>query len=344
MQGNKRKQHGGGGGGSKPGSNKKRYISRPTGSKPGIPLNSRGILISCTTGKESQAGREAVNLFTQIYEEMGGTWKQQAGGGRAAADAATDGGDADDAASTDIAAALASEVAELKEGSRNPLFYHLTGIGSVVYVEYKDSQGPAPSAMVAIACQATADTGVSKTRFCSRFYPVEYTCFASMEKIGELAARVVAQHFPEDAEPIQFAVQFDARAAPQFDRMKVIDAFASLVKAPHKVNLGSPQKTILINIVKGTCGVAVVEQYKELWRYNIRTLAMPAEEREAQAQEQRDAEKARQARLLAEAEAAQPAAAAAPQEQQEQQAEGGQAEAAEAQQGEAEAEIGRAHV
>lgn len=139
----------------------------------------------------------------------------------------------------------------------------------------------------------------------------------------------------------QFAVQYDARAAPPgLERMRVIDAFATKVpvrggggeggaggrgnglqstcflivlsyypracstprdsatakikegcirralpgstalelapliaagppplppwQAPHKVNLGSPQKTILVSITRATCGVAVVDRFKEL--------------------------------------------------------------------------------
>lgn len=64
---------------------------------------------------------------------------------------------------------------------------------------------------------------------------------------------------------------------------------------PHKVNLGSPQKTILVNILKGTCGVSVVDRFKELCRYNIRTLVMPEEEREAQKAAQRAANERLQA-------------------------------------------------
>ncbi|KAL4457950.1 hypothetical protein ABPG75_012815 [Micractinium tetrahymenae] len=296
-----------GGAGGRP--NKKRYLNKPapSGSKAGIPLQSRGVLVSCTSGREQQAGREAANLLTEFYHKLGGTWKQQA-----AADEAVPAGGGD--APTDIAAALASEVAELKEGSRQPFYYHLTGVNSVVYLEYKDAQGPAPSAIVLAACEAVAAAGEARTRHCARFCPVEATCFASLDKIRELAEKVVGEHFPEGAdEPIEFAVQYDARAAPNLERMQVIDAFATLVPAPHKVNLGAPQKTILVSILKSTCGVAVVDRFRELFRYNIATLALPEEEREAQREAQRAQQKAQQ-----EAQAEQKAAEAPGQEQEKQ--------------------------
>jgi len=143
---------------------------------------------------------------------------------------------------------------------------------------------------------------------------------------------------------LQFAVQYDARAAPPLDRMAVINAFATRIEVnvgcrclciaadvagrapaaghaqcllcclrrcavvsvclqarahahtpqsltlcspappapsplhlqkPHSVNLGAPQKTVLVNVLKSTLGVAVVEQFKELCRFNIRRWAGP---------------------------------------------------------------------
>lgn len=44
-----------------------------------------------------------------------------------------------------------------------------------------------------------ASRQVNRTKWCNRFYPVEHSCYASMDKIEELAAAVVAQHFPPDA-------------------------------------------------------------------------------------------------------------------------------------------------
>ena len=59
---------------------------------------------------------------------------------------------------------------------------------------------------------------------------------------------------------------------------------AAAQQAPHKVDLGAPQKTILVNLLKSACGVAVVEQYRELQKFNIHMLTMTPEEREAAAE------------------------------------------------------------
>lgn len=93
-------------------------------------------------------------------------------------------------------------------------------------------------------------------------------------------------------------MEFDRRAAaPNLDRMQVINAFANSIKQPpHKVNLSKPAKTIMVNIVKGTCGVAVVDDFKDLARYNLRALAgeceaamgKPAEKKERKEEKEKD--------------------------------------------------------
>lgn len=92
---------------------------------------------------------------------------------------------------------------------------------------------------------------------------------------------------------------------------------------PHKVNLSAPQKSILVNLVKGTCGISVVDKYKELCRFNIRTLAMSDEEREAQRAAAPDSKPKPAPAAPAKAEPAGEAApaAAAGEEQQQEQAE-----------------------
>lgn len=49
---------------------------------------------------------------------------------------------------------------------------------------------------------------------------------------------------------LQFAVLYEARANSGIDRMKIINAVAKSVPAPHKVDLSNPDKTIVVEIVK----------------------------------------------------------------------------------------------
>ena len=70
-------------------------------------------------------------------------------------------------------------------------------------------------------------------------------------------------------------MQYDKRAAPdKLDRMEVVNLFAfAVAQPPHTVDLSHPAKTIMVNIVKGSCGVAVVDDFRDLSRFNLRALA-----------------------------------------------------------------------
>ena len=49
---------------------------------------------------------------------------------------------------------------------------------------------------------------------------------------------------------MQYAVLYEARANSGIDRMSIINAVAKSVPEPHKVDLTSPDKTIIVEIVK----------------------------------------------------------------------------------------------
>lgn len=112
-----------------------------------------------------------------------------------------------------------------------------------------------------------------------------------------------------DGDPaFTFAVEFEHRANNSIKRKEAIDAFAEpIAKPPHKVALEKPQKTVLLQLIKGVCGVAVVPRYKELCRLNMHKAAEESEEAEGAA--------AAPAQVVAPAQKGEPEAAAAPQEQ-----------------------------
>ncbi|KAL4534850.1 hypothetical protein Ndes2526A_g05720 [Nannochloris sp. 'desiccata'] len=253
----KRKQGGGGGGEAR----KKRFFS-DNAKVHGLPGGgARGVLISTYIGKESQGAREGINILSEAYEALCpevADAKNQAVG---------------DDKGGDISALLASEVADLKDHSKQDFGFQLLGINGLVFVQVKYEGGPSPAELVQHVCREVKASKQNKTRLCQRFYPVEHQCTADLDAMQEMAKEVLAKHFPADStEGITFAVEFEKRAN-NIDRMKSINAFAEVVPAPHKVNLNNPSKTILVNVLKNTCGLAVVDNYKELSKFNIRALA-----------------------------------------------------------------------
>ena len=130
-----------------------------------------------------QAGREAVNILTEAYEKL--------------CPEAADGGQEE--AGGDISALLASEVADLKDRTKQPFYFQTLGIGSLVYIQVKYKDGPSPGALVAHVCREVKETQQNKSRLCNRFYPIEHVCPANMEAIGTLAKELAAKYFSDDA-------------------------------------------------------------------------------------------------------------------------------------------------
>ena len=55
---------------------------------------------------------------------------------------------------------------------------------------------------------------------------------------------------------------------------KAIDLPAVIAQPPYKVELGNPKKTVLVEVMKATAAIGVVEDYKLLGKLNLRELSM----------------------------------------------------------------------
>lgn len=72
----------------------------------------------------------------------------------------------------------------------------------------------------------------------------------------------------------------ERRACSSLDHMEVVNAFAKAVPPPHKVNLSKPDATVLVQLIRNVCAVAVAPRFKALGKYNVRVAAEPEEEEE----------------------------------------------------------------
>eukprot|EP00884_Botryococcus_braunii_P004450 jgi/Botrbrau1/14005/Bobra.150_1s0015.1 len=233
-----------------------------------LPLRTRGFLISCLGGKESQGAQESIRLLEEAYETL-----YPEGHGQIAAHNATD-----------LAEALEDEIAGIKDKSKDVFSYNKTGIPGLVYITMGDDNGgPGPLELVAHIAKRVRDARNPQSRTLLRFLPVEKVCHASMEAIGKAAQELLPQHFPAgpDAEPLTYAVQYEHRASGSLDRGDLINKVIEGIDKIHKVNLTTPQKTIVVQVVKMCCAISVVDDYRSNLKYNLRELAMTEEERQA---------------------------------------------------------------
>ncbi|XP_072961535.1 uncharacterized protein [Typha angustifolia] len=177
---------------------------------------------------------------------------------------------------------IKDELKELKDRNKRHFVNLDSGCNGVVCIQmHKRAGDPGPADIVQRMMSSAASTRKHMSRFILRVLPAEVTCYASEDEITRAIKPLVDQHFPNEApNPHKFAVLFEARANTGIDRMKIINAVAKSVPQPHKVDLSSPDKTIIVQVVKTICLVGVVERYKELSKYNLRQLTSPKQGKE----------------------------------------------------------------
>ncbi|KAL2535899.1 THUMP domain-containing protein [Forsythia ovata] len=172
---------------------------------------------------------------------------------------------------------IEAELAELGDRSKRRFSNLDSGCNGVVFVQMRKRDGdPCPKDIIQHMMTSLASTRKHVSRFLLRVLPIEITCYASDEEIRRAIKPVIEQFFPEETQnPLKFAVIYDARANTGVDRTKIIDAVAKSVPSAHKVDLGNPDVSIVVQIVKTMCLIGIVEKYKELAKYNVRELTSP---------------------------------------------------------------------
>lgn len=179
---------------------------------------------------EHKAIREASLLFEEHYDKL-----QKESQGASTSSVAPPAQEAPEKAegSKDISALLAAEVADLKDRSKHRFKHHETGIKGCQYVSFPP-EGPSPQDVVVSIMNEAKATMVLRARNCSRFLPVTHSCFASVEAIKEMGAKVLQGHFPggdvEGEKGIQFAVEYEHRSFQGINRMDIINAFTDQIK------------------------------------------------------------------------------------------------------------------
>ncbi|KAL3681441.1 hypothetical protein R1sor_024397 [Riccia sorocarpa] len=174
---------------------------------------------------------------------------------------------------------LADEISELKDKKKARFVGYETGCNGVIFVRMHHQkgavEGKGPKELAEAIVRDAAETKQSKTRHCMRLLPIELTCYASTAEMLKVAEPLIQRHFPVDQPSIKFAVVCEARANTNLKKMDFINAIAKLVPEPHSVDLKCPQKTILVQVVKTACAIGVVQDFRELAKYNLRQLTTP---------------------------------------------------------------------
>ncbi|KAF6203024.1 hypothetical protein GE061_003437 [Apolygus lucorum] len=119
----------------------------------------------------------------------------------------------------------------------------------------------------------------NRSRFLLRMVPIDVTCKAYIEDIRKAADGLFDQPFKCD--PLTFNVFYKARYNNSLLRDEVLSAMVTLVKdrnIAHKVDLTKPQKTVIVEVIKGVCCLSVVDDFYKYRKYNLAEAAKPESE------------------------------------------------------------------
>ncbi|KAG0354949.1 THUMP domain-containing protein 1 [Podila minutissima] len=234
----------------------------------GFPIDPKmkGVLVTCTRGKEHSAGQEACDLLAEYAAKLYGS------------DFSKEPEEDEDESVED---AIAREIAQLKKPKGGKKFLPLmTGTDCVVFIRAMEIE---PSKMCHYILTDLQKTASKRTRYCHRFIPVEETSYANMDDIESMSTRILEPFFQaENQEPTTFSIIPKIRHNDKIPRDGLVKSLASIVGngQKHVVNLSQPRYVILAEVIKSICFLGVAEDYDSLKKYNIQSIFEAAQKEE----------------------------------------------------------------
>jgi len=247
---------------------KKRKFSGPRNVKESC-IGHRGILITCSPGQEAACRREAYHLLLEYFELFREKKK----------DIELSGNDLNQELS------LEDELKQLrKQTSKTGLpnastdlnmFYTIeVGVKGSVFFAFHSSVDVEPCEMVEKIMQDVERTKVRKCRYSVRFIPVDGICYARKEEASRLFCELLEKKLKQwkPLEKNSFAVVFRKRNNSGAHRNDFIEAIAQHMPSCFHVNLDKPNITILVEVLKTSCLIAIVENYDRYCKFNVHEL------------------------------------------------------------------------
>ncbi|KAK7414133.1 hypothetical protein QQX98_006995 [Neonectria punicea] len=259
-----------------------------------LEVNDVGIWVTYARGMKGKAMREFKALCNQYGESLFGV--------KLPVDPSDEVNENDNG--QDIEASIHRELESLKESQKPKTRQVFTPITTRLECLFfmKTSQPIDPVKLIQQMCQDAKDCPdpmERKTKYINRLTPVQDMDKATETGIERVARTVLGQYFElkgESGDDVQdgadaqsggaeaaactYAIRHNIRNHTTFKSDAVIKKVAGLVSSKHKVNLGNPDKVILVEIFQTYCGVSVVDgkQWEDLKRYNLNELYKLASE------------------------------------------------------------------
>ncbi|KAG5680594.1 hypothetical protein PVAND_010090 [Polypedilum vanderplanki] len=241
----------------------KSFFAKQNHNKNFLKIGDKGFLVTYNF-KEKESVREIYKLLNEYYQDQHNAEKNEE------TPKNKEGSDDEEEEEEDITKQLNAEIDKAKQETKEKsnLFQALeTGTNSCVFIKttIEDYRN-----LCFKIVKDLFDTKVKKTRFTNRFIPVDRVCRANITDIVNNAGELFDLHFLKESST--FAINFNRRCNNDIIRDDVIKELAALVtqkNIKNKVNLKFPEKTILVEIIKGLCLISIIPDYIKLRKYNL---------------------------------------------------------------------------
>ncbi|KAL8289853.1 hypothetical protein RB597_001471 [Gaeumannomyces tritici] len=268
-----------------------------------VELGYSGIWVTCARSQEAKAAREVQLLFDEYAEKLYGVAPRD--------DAAAEDEDEDEDIEASIQRELTSMKPENGNGkARDEVFTVLRqSVDCLLFVKTREPIEPVEFAhRICVDAKAAADPKARRSRYLNRLTPITLVGRASDKGMQEVCEGVLPQWFTmkrakdegeqqkavegatekteecsvpaaaaadndEEKPAYTYAIRATTRNQCPLKRGDVINQIAGMIDDRHKVNLGSPDKVILVDMYQKIYGMSVVDgDWDGLKRYNISEL------------------------------------------------------------------------
>lgn len=250
-----------------------------------LEVGMQGVLITCNMN-ERKCTSEAYNLLSEYAEELYGPEKLQS----------TEGSSEEEEDEEDVDAALKKEVEFLKNSAQakhQSRFQAVeSGANNVIFIRTHNLEC---DKLVHHILSDLHTTKKKKSRVILRMLPVTGTCKAFQEDMLKFLTTFLEPWF-KTPNAASYQIVFKARNSSHNKRDDIIKAIAGLVgklNPKNKVDLTSPELTIIVEVIKAVCCLSVVRDYTLFRKYNVQEVvkeepAKPEENQEETKQETED--------------------------------------------------------
>lgn len=244
--------------------NKKKFY-QPS-KKQYLEVGHKGFLATCNFN-EKDCVRECYNILNQYADELYGeeSFEELKANDQVQEDAKSEQPESDD-----IADALQKQIdATQQKAKQTKRRFQVVDTGATNCVFIKTTLAD-PTAMTKHIVKDIAETKKQKTRYLLRLLPVEIVCKANNKDIVDSAGQLCDKYFLN--EPTTFSIVFNKRFNNDISRDTLIKELADIIHAKnvkHKVDLKYAKKSLIVEVIKGLCCLAVAEDYMGMKKYNL---------------------------------------------------------------------------